>query len=346
VGRITTNDIANKLGLSRGTVSKALNGRDNIDEKTRLTVQRTADEMGYKKANAAREGASPAALKTLSIMLRTNMYSDPYWSAFIKSFEDEAARNDFSYTVNVISAEDEAAQLLPRNFQIAPPAGIVTAGPISDAYYGLVQGSGIPAVYVDTTANRSDADVFGDTLFSCNREYVSTMTAHLIAQGHRKLGFIGGYVNCRSFDERRLGFMEAMAAADLPIPERFVYGARDGEVFESIRPWIASLEEYPTAFVCVNDIRAILAKTSLREEGLDVPSDIALCGYDNAPYLSALFPDLTSVDSRVEYMGKRAMQALAWRLQNPGAPYEVIKITSQIYYRDSTEKYRFGESSR
>ena len=342
MSRITTNDIANKLGISRGTVSKALNGRSKIDEQTRLAVQRTADEMGYRKAIGIHQ---TAASQTLTILLRISMYGDPYWSAFIKSFEDEATRNNLKYTVNVVSAEDEAARLLPMGFSIDPPAGIVTVGPFSEAFYSQIRDSRIPAVYVDTTRNTSDANVFGDTLLSCNREYVYMMTSHLISQGHKKLGFIGGDVNCRSFDERRLGFIDAMAAANLPVMERFIFGMRPGEVFESIRPWVTTMKEYPTAFVCVNDIRAILAKTSLSEVGMDVPSDIALCGYDNAPYLSALFPDLSSIDSRVEYMGKRAMQELLWRLANPDAPYEVIKITSQIYYRNSTEGHPLSSRS-
>jgi DNA-binding LacI/PurR family transcriptional regulator len=67
------------------------------------------------------------------------------------------------------------------------------------------------------------------------------------------------------------------------------------------------------------------------EIGVNIPRDIAICGFDNDPGISILHPDLTTVDSPVQYIGKRAVQELFWRMSNPCAPYEVIKITSSIY---------------
>ncbi|MCL2361474.1 MAG: LacI family DNA-binding transcriptional regulator [Defluviitaleaceae bacterium] len=341
MSRVTTIDIANKLGVSRGTVSKALNGRGKIDERTRLMVQKTADEMGYKRIWND-DISLPASGKTLSIMIQEQLFGDPYWAVFAKNFGDEAAHSNLKCTVDAINAEEEASLLLPKSFGVAPPEGIVTIGPISKTYYELLQASKIPAVYVDTASGVSDADIFGDTLFICNREYSYKMTASLIAQGHRKLGFVSSDFNCRSFYERWLGFLDAMEEGGLKIDRKFVYGnPNPGEMIEDIRPWIAQQKELPTAFVCANDFFAMAVKASLNEVGVDVPRDIALCGFDNDKRLAALYPDLTTADSSAEYMGKRAMQQLSWRLANPTAPYEVIKITSNVYYRNSTEGYIF-----
>jgi len=341
MSRVTTIDIANRLGISRGTVSKALNGRNKIDERTRLMVQKAADEMGYKKIWGDADVELAASGKTLSIMVQEQLFGDHYWSVFVKNFGEEASRKNLKFTVDVINAEEEANLLFPRSFSIDPPGGIATIGPISEDYYRLLQASKLPVVYVDTVRSISDADIFGDTLFVCNKEYTNKMTTHLINKGHKKLGFVSAYFNCRSFNERWLGFLDALEEGDLQVSKKWIFGMNPGEMIEDIRLWIASLKELPTAFICANDFFAMALKASLNEAGLDVPKDIALCGFDNDKRLSALYPDLTTADSSAEYMGKRAMQQLSWRLENPDAPYEVIKITSNVYYRNSTEGYIF-----
>jgi len=342
MSRVTTIDIANKLGVSRGTVSKALNGRGKIDERTRKMVQKAAAEMGYKKLWNDSDIGLITSGKTLSIMIQEQLFGDMYWSAFVKNFGEEASRKNLKCTVDVVSAEEEANLLLPKSFAMDPPEGIVTIGPISEDYYKLIQSSNVPAVYVDTAHTVSDADIFGDTLFICNREYTGKMTTHLIDRGHNKLAFVTSYYNCRSFNERWLGFCDAIEAGGFQVTKKFIYGMSPNEKIEDIRSWIASLKELPTAFVCANDFFALAVKASLNEAGLDVPKDIALCGFDNGASLAVLYPDLTTVDSSADYMGKRAMQQLSWRLENPTAPYEVIKITSKIYYRNSTEGYVFN----
>ena len=337
--RITTTDIAKRLGISRGTVSKALNGRSRVDKRTIRMVQKTADEMGYKNPKT---NLFPFAFdKTLSILMQDNKFGNPYWAVFIKGFETEAASKGYKYTINVINAYEESSLLLPKSFTASPPSGVAAIGPISEVYYRRLQSSKIPAVYVDTTRNINDAAILGDTLLMCNREHVYEMTSHLTGQGHKNLGFITSYGDCRSFYERWTGFCDALAAADLPVLDQFVFGLRQGEEIESIRQWITSLKGFPTAFVCANDFFAMTVKAALNEAGLDVPKDLALCGFDNDPTLSVLYPELTTADSSTEYVGKRAVQKLFWRLANPEAPYEVIKITSNIYYRDSTEGYVF-----
>ena len=340
MGRITTTDIANQMGISRGTVSKALNNRSRIDERTRLMVYKVAHEMGYKKINLGTVSVSVDGV--LSILVREQLFGDPYWSVFIKSFEQEDIGKNYKYTVNILSTEDEDGIVFPKSFGEELPAGIVTIGPISEDYYRYLQSSKIPTIYVDTSHNINDAEVFGDTLLICNREHVYEMTSHLISQGHTKLGFVGAEINCRSFQERWLGFCDGLNKNGLPLLDKFIYGMAYGEDIKNIRQWVSSLDEFPTAFVCTNDFYALTLKGALGEQGLDVPRDIALCGFDNDHRLAILYPELTTTDSYAEYMGKRAKQKLNWRLNNPDAPYEVVKLRGQIYYRNSTEGYVHG----
>jgi len=341
--QITTKDIAEKLGVSRGTVSKALNGRDKIDERTRRLIKKTAAEMGYKNPKTAQPGQQGVPVKPsgiISLMIREYQVGGgpgSYWPTLMKSFGEEVAARNHKYMVNVISSANEETLSLPKSFESDPPAGIVTIGPINRSYYQRIQSSKIPAVFIDTASNVSDSEIFGDTLFICNREYTFNMTSHLIEQGHVKLGFIGSCLSARSFQERYGGFCDALEKNNIPPCGEFIF---NNDV-DLIRDWMLSLKRYPTAFVCANDLYALLARATLNESGLDVPKDIALCGFDNDPGASLLFPDLTTVDSHVQYIGKRALQELFWRIENPGAPYEAIKITSDIYYRNSTEGYVF-----
>ena len=343
--QVTTSEIATKLGISRGTVSKALNNRSNIDKNTRRLIIETAAKMGYRKLDRDDE-QTPAgkAGNTIALMIREARYGDTYWSFFIKSFEEETINEKYRFTINVISQEDEDLLKLPDNILAHPPAGIVTVGPFVKEYYAKLKPCGIPVVFVDTASDTTDSDILGDTLLMCNRENSFKLTSHLIKSGHKRFGYISSYTQCRSFEDRWRGFNDALKGSDLPLHDSLVFGRKEGEhiTADNLSAWLSGVKELPTAFVCANDFFAIIARTVLMEMSLSVPRDIAICGFDNDPSHSILYPQLTTIDSRVQYVGRRAVQELLWRISNPDAPYELIKITSEIHYRDSTEGYVFS----
>jgi LacI family transcriptional regulator len=341
---ITTTDIAKSLGISRGTVSKALNDRANVDEHTKRLVKKAASDLGYRKQIDENETVSSApAVDTVTLMVRGSRFGDSYWALFIKNFEKEAASRNFRFNITIITNEDEELLRLPGSFIADPPAGIITIGPISKEYYIKIKSCNIPTVFVDTATDVQDSQIFGDTLLMCNKEYVYEMTSHLIKNGHKHFGYITSPSSCRSFQDRWEGFRDALADNGLAVDESLVYGRKSNEQIEEVKDWISSRSKLPTAFVCANDFFATVAKTALSEIGIEVPRDVAMCGFDNDPSISVLCPDLTTVDSHVQYVGSRAMQALFWRISNPDAPYEVIKLTSKVSYRKSTEGYVFKE---
>ena len=344
--QVTTNDIAQILGISRGTVSKALNDKANVDKYTRRLVIKTATEMGYKRLDKEGYITRPDAntnTDTIVIMIRGARYGDTYWSFFIKGFEEEIINRKYRFTINVIDQEDEDSLILPEYFSNNPPAGIVTIGPFNKEYYLKIKSCGIPVVYVDTAPDVPDSGLLGDTVMICNREYVFEMATHLIKKGHKRFGFVRDYSLCRSFQDRWEGFCDALKLANLPICEDLIYGMKKNETIsvDELIAWLSSIKNLPTCFVCANDLHALITKTALLEIGYSTPRDFAICGFDNDPSVSVLYPQLTTVESHVNYIGGRAMQELFWRMTNPDAPYELIKITSKIHYRNSTEGYLF-----
>ena len=342
--KVTTNDIAKALGISRGTVSKALNGKTDVDLHTRRLIIETAAELGYRKLDKTNYGSGAGMPdKTIVLMIREARYGDAYWSLFIKNFEDEIIKAGYSFTINVVTIENEERLHLSGNFSTHPPAGIVTIGPFKKDYYLEIKSSRIPVVYVDTASGITDSEILADTILMCNREYVYEMTSHLIKAGHQRLGFITSYSFCRSFADRWEGFCDVLRDHNLPIHDDLIFGNLENQHIsvENINHWFSSIAEFPTAFVCANDFYATIAKTALLEIGISVPRDLAICGFDNDPSVSMLYPQLTSVDSHVEHVARRAFQELLWRIANPDVPYELIKITSQIHYRNSTEGYVF-----
>ena len=342
--KVTTNDIAKALGISRGTVSKALNGKTDVDQHTRRLIIETAAGMGYRRLDKTNYDTGDSSTdKTIVLMIREARYGDAYWSLFIKNFEDEIIKAGYNFTIKVITIENENRLNLPGNFSTHPPAGIVTIGPFKKDYYLKIKSSEIPVVYVDTAPGIADSEVLADTILMCNREYVYEMTSHLIKAGHKRVGFITDYSLCRSFADRWQGFCDALSDNNLPIHDDLIFGKKETQLIsvENISDWFSSITEFPTAFVCANDFYAVIAKTALLEIGISIPRDLAICGFDNDASISMLYPQLTSVDSHVEHVARRAFQELLWRLANPDAPYELIKITSQIHYRNSTEGYVF-----
>lgn len=343
--KVTQQDIADALNISRNSVSKVLNNTGGVGEDTKRLVVETAKKMGYRKfyKYQVEEQDSKDNIdypgKSICVFTHEEAINNSFWAPLVKGIEKVLSRAGYSLMVSIVSSDEEDNCLPPRNLSDGNVAGIITIGNYRSEYLKSIKALGIKTVYIDTLAEINESNLLGDTIMMNNIYSVYEITSHLIQAGHKEIGFIGAVNTCRSFRERWLGYKMALEDAALK-PEIYINMSEYSLYnYEEFKKKLSKIEKYPSAFICVNDRAAIYLVRVLSGKGIKVPNDIAVAGFDNINEATLITPNLTTVNCYKEEMGKRAGEEMIWRLKNPDAPYETVRISTKVIYRDSTEKY-------
>lgn len=338
-GKVTLQEIADSVGLSKYAVSRALSGKSGVSAESKAIILRKAAELGYRKAPASSLG--PGSVRRQAAPETDGESSNRWSGTVLVLFPDIRAQNqDSAYWGPLFEGITEGLNLKGINivtltkpdidsmFSLLNPEalmGMITVGNISSPILHEVGRLGIPVVMVD----HQDDSFLCDTVFSDNLAGMHDIMSDMLGRDHRRFQFIGNIGEARSFYERWTGFRIALMEAGVAheqIPELLDV---DYERFhETIADAYAS-RPLPEVFVCANDYYASLTNDALRELGLPIDG-ILLTGFDN------MLPDIPAVTINVEeeMLGRRAVDQLLWRLLHPDAGFERRLIRgSFIAYR-------------
>ncbi len=340
--KVTAQDIADKLGLSRNTVSKALNNHPSIAHWTKVTVLREAAQMGYKrlKLTLPSGGLSPRRTGNIVAVTHEQFVDASYWSIVSRGAVDALNQAGYDLIFNYVKQSDEEALAVPQSIAADHADGLIVLGALRPEYLKALLEPGLPAVYVDAALElAAGSGLQRDTVLMENEQSVYQITKALIEGGHSRLGFMGDIQFCRSYHERWCGFRRAHGEKGLepdlrccvidPLPAHY-------QLLDEVRSRLARFADWPTAFVCANDRTAILLIKILKEKGLRVPGDIAIAGFDDIFEATVVEPHLTTVRIDKEEIGRRAAEQLLWRLKHPERPLAVIHVATEVIWRDST----------
>jgi LacI family transcriptional regulator len=169
------------------------------------------------------------------------------------------------------------------------------------------------------------------------------MTEYLISMGHRDIAFVAGHPDHVAVCTRTAGFLEAMQAAGLSVPDDFVYaGLNSFESGEQAGAALLAKPERPTAIFAANDEMAAGVCVAARHRGLDIPRDLSVCGFDDIPIAIQVWPALTSVTQPIQDMAEKAAELLIRQIKEPDSAVEYVEIRSELMVREST--YRAPEA--
>lgn len=344
--KITQQEIADRLGISRLTVSKALNGSDSINEDMRQFVLRKAFELGYSKkgldlkeaAAVYEDSETNQGDQAVSLFTFEGGHAGTFWGQVIKGVAGGLVRHGMDLNLCLVKSYDETSFFIPANFNPKRSKGIITMGNFNKNHIKKMLTFGLPLVSIDTIKEANDYNLITDTIMMCNEEPVTEITAELIKNGHRQLGYVGEIASCRSFRERWLGFKRGMEKCNLPIDESLCCLIMQSAPMTSvqIQEAVTGLTKLPTAFVCANDFTALNVIQALQKLGKKVPVDIAVSGFDNT-FESDLL-QLTTVDCHKIELGERAVEELFIRINNPRHPLVSVRMRTKVIYRESTNK--------
>lgn len=335
--RVTIKDIANAAGVSPSAVSFVLNGRPNrLSEETRRRIVETAKKYRYQPNRIARSMVTKST-KILAVVVPD--LGNIFFSSLVKALESHCKEK--GYVLITASSDDcfeqDKALLAALTAQQVDGLFII---PSNASFHHLQEAAallehlGTPYVLVDRVFD----GIRCDKVFFDNQLGAYEAVSHLIAQGHRKIGCIRNPANLSSAKARFSGYLKAMGKHGLVVEDGFVaegdYHMQSGYAAAKL------LLPNTTCVFSGNDMMALGMLKYLEEQGICVPRDYSIVGYDDAVNDFLLHLELTSVSQDVHLLGKSACQLMFKRLAAPQKEPEEISLKPKLMVRKSVRPMR------
>ena len=312
---VTIKDVAREAAVSSMTVSRVINGSEKVRPATRERVERAIDELGYVPSRLAR---GLIRQKTGTLALIVPDVANPFFTLIVRGAEDVARRAGYRMilcdTRSDLDIEREVIEEM-----IAHRVEGMAIAPVSDrsrTHLRRVAKFGVPFVLIDRTVPGVQADaIVGDNVGGA-RELVD----HLLALGHRRIGFVVEEDDVSTARDRRAGYLDALRRAGIELDDRLVARTTaDADGGRAGMERLLALAERPTAVFTVNNLVALGAIDAVRAAGLDVPGDVALVCFDDIEYASRLYPFLTVMAQPAETLGSLGTELLLQRVEGRAA---------------------------
>lgn len=333
---VTIRDVAKRLNLSIYTVSRALDGYDDVAETTRQRVINMAKEMGYTPSRAARQLRRQRA-DAIGYILPAGgpHFKDPFFSEFIAGLGDEATLHNYDLLVSTAPPDTQAEQQI---------------------YERWVQGQLVDGMVLSRMRlhdwrtdyllkNNFPFAAHGRSLNCCNYPYIemdsrsgfALLVQHLVERGYRRIAYIGAPDIFTLQADRFSGFRDGLEAAGIAFDETLLAEgdlSRTGGYQAALQ--LLDLPDPPSAIIGVNDLTAIGAMRAAHERGLVVGRDLAVAGYDGTDDSEHCQPSLTTLKQPVYETSRRLASMLLKRLA--GEPIELMQqiVQPELIIREST----------
>jgi LacI family transcriptional regulator len=338
---VTIQVVAKAAGVSISTVSRVLNGKDDVSVETIEKVKSVIEELNYVSSLAARGMRSH---HTNLIGLIVPDITTPYCASIMRGVNRVISKLDKDLLIytggggnkeNIARHERSCVALL--NGGVAD--GVVVVTPTATQF-----ASTAPVVIIDPNNESPDLPAISAT----NREGALAAMNYLIGLGHRRIGFITGRMELVSANQRLQGYKDGLAAAGIPIEDELI---EIGD-YTLNRAYICtknliSLENRPPAIFAGNDMAASGVYQAAKEAGLQIPNDLSVIGFDNLSDASLMVPALTTVDQHVEDIGSIATQMVVKLINGEPLPESIpdtvsftrdrnlFRIPTELVIRDS-----------
>ena len=328
---VTIKDVARRANVSVATVSRALNGHQNVAEGVRKRVVEVAEELRYSPHHAARS-LSSRRTQTIGVVL-PDLYGE-FFSELMRGIDQVARERGLHLLVSSYHGHPQEQGVALRAMR-GRVDGLLVMSPFADAAESLAQDlpPTLPAVVMNSPlAGEGRATVGVD-----NHGGAVAMMRHLIAGGYRRIAFIAGPDNNFDARERLRGYHDALAEAAPGMAPQVLPGAFDEASGHRAGQALLASGERPDAVFAANDMMALGCLFALTQAGLRVPEDIALAGFDDIPLSRYVHPALTTMRVEIAELGAHALR----RLLDADAPQDDAPgprrlLTPQLVVRRSS----------
>lgn len=326
---ITILDVARTAGVSVSTVSRVLNGKDDVAQETILKVQSVIQDLGYASSLAARGMRSH---RTNVIGLIMPDIATPYCQQIMRGVNSVIAEIDKDLIIytsggvqkgNVGQHERNYVALLNGG----TADGVIVVTPTATSF-----ASHAPIVLLDPNNENPDFSA----VISTNREGAMAVMGYLTRLGHRRIAHIAGRMELVSAIQRLQGYKDGLAAAGIPLdPELIAMGNYRSDIGYDCAKELLSMKDRPTAIFAANDMSAMGVYQAAKEAGLRIPEDLSVVGFDNLKESAFIVPALTTVDQYLEEMGAVATRMILSLVNEDKLICGLQTVETQLIVRDS-----------
>ena len=330
--KTTLEQIALECNVTKGLVSRALGGKNNVSDETREKIIRKATELGYdtSKLKAYKVSSSHVLLISSSRIL----FKEDFWQPIITSISSTLSRHNLIMEYFVFEEDKIDEQILKKLKDSSCGAYIimhVTPKSIMD----VVISKNKPTVVVDPKTFYSEATQFK---FS-NYDSSYLATERLIRQGHKDIAFYGSDSHSTSFRERHEGYMSCMETHKGEVKPYSIIFNNDKKDYADENMLVNALTNNPiTAIVCANDIIALNAIKTINRLNKKVPDDISVIGFDNIRTGEFVTPKLSTFNIPRQEIGEEVAKYIANSIKSHQIAYSQIVIRCDYIERESNKE--------
>ena len=330
---MTIKDLAAKTGYAVGTVSRVLNNHPNVSEKARQAILAAVEESGFQlNANAKQLKQSHAT----SILIIVKGTGNALFAAMVEDIQNQLAATRYPVHVDYMHGSDNEVRRAAMLIREKKALGVIFLGGNRENFRADFAGLGVPAVLVTNNAEDLGLEKLS-SVYIDDRRAAARAVETLIALGHRQIAVVGGHRLYSDISRLRWeGIRQALDKAGLPFDDEADYAT----VYFSAESGYGGTTELLnrgrsfSALFAMSDLIAVGAVRALRDNGLRVPEDVSVIGFDGLPLGEYLIPRLTTVDQPRAAMCRRSVELLLDAIEHDAAPrHEAVPFT--LLYRES-----------
>lgn len=325
--KVTLADIANALGTSTVSISRALTGQPGISEELRNKVVAKAKELGYEKTYAKSNSLKILVLHQTPFVHDNSNFSDMI-QGIEKALQEAGADYDLEYV------DKETQKRLQPTYKMSKEAnfdGVILIGRFDIPYADFIHSKIRNLIFFTGYSPSYDYDSVWFSFLHAGYKQCE----YLIQNGHQSVGFIGNKTYYRN-KEKLLGISLALEENGLPVREELFLHIEDdfrGKLLEMI-----DAQTLPTAFICDHDFSALETIKFFHENNIKVPKDVSVMGSGNTESSRLSIPSLTTMELQIEYACEAVVATLLKRIYKPDKPGENVAVLSRLLERDSVSR--------
>lgn len=327
---VTIAAIASAAGVSVPTVSRVLNGRSDVAPATRERIEVLLREYGYRRRGASQ--APPSGLVDLVF----NDLDSPWAVEIIRGVEEALNAEGISVVVSAIhrrGSADSTRKWLDALRGRSSDGAILVTTALDSFLHAELQRLSLPVVVVDP-AGVPDLEV--PTIGATNWTGAVTATEHLIQQNHRRIGFVAGRPGLWCSRARLEGYRAGLDAAGIPFdPDLVIIGDFDYQSGFAAGSVLLASNRPPTAIFAASDQMAFGVYEAARQQGLRIPNDLSVIGFDDLPEARWASPPLTTVRQPLSEMGTLAARTLVRLIRGEAAESPRVELSTKLIPRAS-----------
>jgi DNA-binding LacI/PurR family transcriptional regulator len=327
--RATIREVADAAGVSRSTASRALTGHGYVAPDVRDRVREVARSLGYVPDVTARHLRQQASR---SIGVLVSDLSNPFYAGLAAGISQQARKRQYTMMLADDGGSPKVEAEAAETFVALRVAGVIVT-PVSADISTYLARHRIPVVEVD----RQFAPGACDAVVVDNESAARTVTAKLLALGHRRIALVIDEMHWTTGRNRLAGYRAAFADAGVRLDESLVVSAGwDVDAARIEMHKLLSKPRPPTAVFAANNVLAEAVWRAAMELNLPIPGRLSLVAFDDVSWMSLVRPGVTAVAQDPVALGEAAISQLTERIQAPLAPVRTVLLAASVITRGST----------